>query len=226
MAGDFIARRYGGRNIAIANDGTVYGQGLAAQVRRRLRQLGVSESLYTAYQPGAEDYSALVSTLRSADIDVLYVAGYGPDAALMVRTAREQGDDLQLIGGDGLAMEEFWSVAGAAGEGTIFSARRSIHPDSDAAGIRASFRLRGLGPGSTGVGAYAAVEVWARAVERAGTFKLAAVADQLRHGRFRTILGDVTFDARGDLRGAAWEMQVWRNGDHGPIDLSTTAPSN
>jgi branched-chain amino acid transport system substrate-binding protein len=218
VGGDVLADLWPGKNIAIVHDGTVYGRGLAAQTRKRLRQLGMDEVIYAAYTPGAEDHDALVARLRASAVDVLYVSGSGPDAGLILRTAREQGDDLQLVGGDALGMEEFWTVAGKAGEGTIFSARPAIYYDSDAAVIRAAFRVRGLGPGASGIGAYAAVEVWAEAVERAGTADLAAVAHELRRGHFRTVLGPVSFDARGDLQDAAWELQVWSDGDYAPLD--------
>jgi branched-chain amino acid transport system substrate-binding protein len=225
MAAEFLARAYPNKKIAIVHDGTLYGQGLAAETRTNLRRWGMVETLYAAYAPGAQDYAALAALLRAKAIDVLYVGGYGPDAGLILRTARAQGHDLQLVGGDGLGMEEFWSVAGAAGEGTIFSARPSIHRDSDVAAIRAALRLGGPGPGSGGTGAYAAVAAWAQAVERAGTDDLAAVARELRRGRYRTVLGPVAFDRKGDLQGAAWEMQVWSDGDYAPLDGRFTAPS-
>jgi branched-chain amino acid transport system substrate-binding protein len=226
LGGDFLAQRYAGRRIAIIHDGTVYGKGLAAETRKSLRRRGMVEALYAAYTPGQQDYTALVARLRSASIDALYVGGYGPDAGRIVRTAREQGDDLQLIGGDGLGMDEFWAVAGAAGEGTIFSARPAISWRSDGAAGRAASSLREAGPGAGGVGAYAAVEVWAEAVERAGTDDLRAVEAELRRGRFSTVLGRVAFDDKGDLRGAGWEMQIWSDGDYEPLDWRPAVPSN
>lgn len=225
VAADFLARRYAGSRIAIVHDGTLYGRGLAANTRRQLRLRGVVETLYAAYPAGAKDYDALVASLRDAAIDVLYVGGLGPDAGLIVRSARQRGDSLQLVGGDGLAMAEFWAAAGEAGEGTIFSTRPSVVHDSDAMAIRAAFRLRGLGPGTGGFGAYAAVEVWAQAVARAGTVESAAVAHELRRGRFRSVLGPVAFDTKGDLEGAAWEMQVWSHGDYAPLDQRLAVPS-
>src|SRR5918996_1460400 len=225
MAGDFLARHYRDRNIAIVNDASVYGHGLAAQTRRRLRQLGVVEELYTSYTPGEDDYAPLAARLRRHAIDVLYVGGYGPDAGAILRSARARGDDLQLIGGDGLRGEEFWTVAGEAGEGTIFSARSAIRWHSEAAVQRTALRVRGRGPGAGGIGAYAAVEVWAQAVERARTTDLATVADQLRRGRFQTVLGIVAFDDKGDLRGAGWQMQIWSDGDYEPLEGHLAASS-
>jgi branched-chain amino acid transport system substrate-binding protein len=221
LAGDFLARAYRGRNIAILHDGSVYGRGLAAQTRLRLRQLGVVETLHAAYSPGEPRYDELAVRLGRHAIDVLYVGGYGADAGAIVRSAREQGNDLKLVGGDALGAEEFWTAAGEAGEGTIFSARPAIRRHAAAAAVRAA--LRGRGPGPGGIAAYAAVEVWAQAVERAGTAALAPVATQLRRGRFQSVLGQVAFDPKGDLRGAGWEMQVWSDGDHAPLDRRIAA---
>jgi branched-chain amino acid transport system substrate-binding protein len=226
LAGDFLARGYRGKNIAIVHDGTVYGQGLAVQTRLRLRQLGVVEALYAAYPPGRQDYNELVARLRCHAIDVLYVGGYGADAGAILRAARARGDDVQLVGGDAIGAEEFWAAVGKAGEGTIFSARPTIRWHADSAALRTALRVRGRGPGAGGIGAYAAVEVWAQAVERAGTPDLALVADELRRGRFHTVLGRVAFDDNGDLRGAGWEMQVWSHGDYGPLDRHFVSSRN
>ena len=218
LAGDFLADGWPDKAIAILHDGSIYGEGLAAETRKRLRQWGVTEAIYDSYTPGAMDYSALVSRLQRAGIAVLYIGGYGPDAGLIVRTARQRGDDhLQPIGSDGFGMDEFWIVAGLAGEGTIFTDRPDVRGQPEAAAVLAEFRARGLGPRPFGIGAYAAVQVWAQAVERAGSVDLAAVAGALRHGRFDTVLGRVAFDDRGDLTGAAWQWQVWTNGDHKPL---------
>ena len=222
LAGDFLADRWAERRIAILHDGSVYGEGLAAQTRQRLRQRGVTEVIYDAYTPGTTDYAALVARLQRAGIDALYIGGYGPDAGRIVRTAPERGDDLQLSGGHGLGMDEFWLAAGAAGEGTIFTGRPDARGLPEAAAVLAAFRARGLGPRPFGIGAYAAVEVWAQAVERAGTLEPAAVARTLRRGWFDTVLGPIAFDDKGDLEGTGWQWQVWTNGDHRPLDRDAT----
>lgn len=218
LAGDFLADHWADRRIAIMHDGTVYGEGLASETRHRLRQRGVQETVYGAYEPGSKDYATLIARLQSAGIDVLYVGGYGPDAGLILRTARERGDDLQMIGPDGLGMDEFWRAAGSAGNGTIFSRSRDGGGSLTAAAILAKFEELGLGPNVGGLGSYAAVQVWAQAAERAGSAEPAAVARMLRRGRFDSLLGKVSFDDKGDLEGAVWQWYVWRNGRTVPLD--------
>jgi branched-chain amino acid transport system substrate-binding protein len=222
LAGDFLADRFGHRRLAILHDGSIYGEGLAQQARKQLRARGAREVLYDRYTPAAADYTRLLRRLQEARIDVLYIGGYGPDAGLIVRTARKRGDDLQLIGGDGLDMDGFWSVAGASGERTIFSGRPDVRNRPDAAAVLERFRRRGLGTRTAGLGAYAAVQVWAQAVERAGTLELAPVARAMRRSSFGTVLGRVAFDGKGDLEGAAWQWKVWTDGAYVPLEHSPT----
>jgi branched-chain amino acid transport system substrate-binding protein len=221
LAGNFLADHWRGRKIAILHDGSTYGEGLAQQARKQLHAHGVAEAMYDIYSPGVMDYLALVMRLEQAGIKVLYIGGYGPDAGLIIRTVRERGDRrLQLIGGDGVDMDEFWTIAGPAGDGTIFSARPNVHLQPDAAAVLEAFRARGLMARRSGLGAYAAVQVWAQAFERAGTTELAAVARALRRGRFDSVVGRVAFDDNGDLSGAGWQWQMWTNGTSVPLDLS------
>lgn len=219
LAGDFLAAHWARERIAILHDGTTYGEGLAAETRQRLEERGVSEVIYDAYVPGQHDYQPLVDRLRQARIEILYVGGAGPDAALILRTARMQGYRLRLVGGDGLGMDEFWTVAGAAGEGTIFSRRRAGRSTPETAAVLKEFENRGLGTRPGGIGAYAAVQVWAKAVERAGTDQFRVLTNMLRRGRFETVLGPVSFDAKGDLKGAGWEWHVWTEGNYVPFLL-------
>jgi branched-chain amino acid transport system substrate-binding protein len=222
IAGDFLADRFGHRRLAILHDGSTYGEGLAEQARKRLRARGETEVIYDRYRPAAADYTELLRRLRQARIDVLYIGGYGPDAGLMLRTTRESGDDLQMIGGDGLEMDGFWSIAGEFGERTIFSGRPDVRNRPDAAAVLERFRSRGLRPLTAGLGTYAAVQVWAQAVARAGTPELAAVTGALRRGRFNTVLGRVAFDGKGDLEGGAWQWKVWTDGAYVPLDQLAT----
>jgi branched-chain amino acid transport system substrate-binding protein len=218
LAGDFLADRFAQGRIAIVHDGSTYGEGLAREARKQLRARGKSEVIYALYTPHASDYSDLLAQLRQAQIDVLYVGGYGPDAGLILRTARALGDDLQLIGGDGISMDGFWSIAGVLGERTIFSDRPEVRDRPDAAALIERFRSRGLGTRMAGLEAYATVQVWAQAVERARTFESAAVERMLRRARFDTVLGRVNFDSKGDLEGAAWQWKTWIDGDYVPLN--------
>jgi branched-chain amino acid transport system substrate-binding protein len=222
LAADLLAGRYEGARIAIVHDGTTYGAGLAQQTRRMLWAHDVREQLFLRYIPGADDYDDLVAQLIDAAVDVVYVGGYGPDAALILKSARARGAGFQMVGGDALAMDEFWSIAGEAGDGTIFTRPATRVDVAGADRLLERFKQRGLGERPGGLGIYAAVQGWAAAVERSGTAKPLVVARTLRRGRFDTILGRISFDRKGDLVGAGWDWHIWQDGRFRPLDETAT----
>ena len=66
---------------------------------------------------------------------------------------------------------------------------------------------------------YAAVQAWAQAVQRAGTFETKAVADALRASEFDTVLGRIGFDGKGDVTGYdTFVWYVWEEGKYAPVE--------
>jgi branched-chain amino acid transport system substrate-binding protein len=224
LAGDFLADRWAGQQIAILHDGSTYGEGLAKETRKQLRSRGEAEAIYGLYTPGQNDYQPLMKKLRQAAIDVLYVGGYGPDAGLILKTARAEAEAIQMVGGDGLGMDEFWSVAAGAGEGAIFSGRPIASTDATVKELLSQFQRRGLSARTGILGAYAAVQVWAQAAERAGTVDLVPVANALRRGHFATVLDRVSFDDKGDMVDAQWQWKMWSRGAHSPLAVDSFRP--
>jgi branched-chain amino acid transport system substrate-binding protein len=88
-----------------------------------------------------------------------------------------------------------------------------------AAPVVAKFRAEGYEPEGWTLYAYAVIQVWAQAVEKAGTFDAAAVVKALHHNEFDTALGRLGFDAKGDVTGVdSFIWYVWQNGDYAPVD--------
>ena len=57
-------------------------------------------------RPGERDYSRIVSRLKQAGIDVIYIGGYHTEAGLIIRQAKEQGMNATLVGGDALVTND------------------------------------------------------------------------------------------------------------------------
>jgi branched-chain amino acid transport system substrate-binding protein len=199
LAGDLLADHWVNKRIAIAHDGQAYGRGLAEQVKERLNRHGVREAVFVEYAPRETDYVALLEQLHAASIEVLYVGGYSPEIGLIIRYARERGLDFQLISGDGLSTGEFWAVAGPAGEGTLFTSFNDPSQDPRSAEVMARARLQE--PSGRVLYCYAAVQVWAQAVAKAGTLDTKEVMRVLHEAEFDTVLGRIGFDEKGDVKG-------------------------
>lgn len=212
IAGDYLADNWGDRKIAIVHDGTAYGKGLADETRMQLNKRGASEAIYEAYIPGERDYSKLLSKMQATGIDILYVGGYSTEAALMLRQSRNQGYDLQLVSGDALATDEFWMITGAAGEGTLMTFFSDPRNNTEAESVVKRFRETGYEPEGNTLYSYAAVQVWAQAIERAGSLDLDAVIESLRDHQFETVLGKIDFDEGGDVTTPGFAWYVWKDG--------------
>ena len=219
MAAEYLAEHWRGRDVAIVHDGQAYGKGVAEAARERLHERGVSEVMFDAIEPGQVDYSGLIDKLQAEGIDALYFGGYTAEAGLIIRQARGRGYDLQMIGSDALITEYFWHLAGPAAVGVMFVSMADPRVNREAAAIVEQFRADGYEPEGTTLYSYAAVEVWAQAVEKAGTVEPEAVAAALRGHEFDTVLGRIGFDDKGDVYGyEPFVWYVWQQGNYAPVD--------
>ena len=215
VAGDYIASHFKADKIAVLNDNTAYGKGLADQTEKELEAKGVKPALVAAYTPGEKDYSALVSRLKDAGIGVIYLGGYHTEAGLIIRQAKEQGMSPILVGGDALVTKEFWQIAGPAGEGAMMTFSPDLGKRPDAAAVVAKFKDRGIDPEGYTLYSYAAVQVWAEAAAKAGGTDPHKVADTLKTGGpWQSVVGPVSFDAKGDVQGPTYVFYVWKDGTY------------
>lgn len=224
VAGDYLVEASGEQRVAIVHDGQVYGRGVAEEVRSRLRQRGARESLIETVTSGQTDFGGLVERLDKAEIDVVFFSGYMAEAGLLIRQARARLPDLQFVVPDGVQGDDFPLIGGTAIEGVLMTSFPDPRLNPAAAQVVADFRAEGFEPSGGGgtLQAYAAVEAWVEAVERAGSTDGKAVAAALRGGTFETVLGRIGFDHKGDVTG--YETFVWYEWTtEGPVPTEPTA---
>ena len=203
------------KKIAILNDNTAYGKGLADETKKSLNANGVTEALYASYTPGERDYSAIVSRMKQAGIDVIYVGGYHTETGLIARQAKEQGMNITMVGGDALATTEFWQISGPAGENTLMTFPSDPRKRPTAAAAVAAFKAKGFDPEGYTLYTYAAIQVWAEAAKKAASTDAKKVADALHSGAtWNSVLGGITFDKKGDITNADYVFYVWKNGNY------------
>jgi branched-chain amino acid transport system substrate-binding protein len=217
VAGKHLADTFKNKKIAIIHDKTAYGKGLADETKQAMNAAGKKEALYEAYTAGEKDYTALVSKLKQAGIDVLYVGGYHTEAGLIVRQMRDQGMKTVLVAGDALVTQEYWQITGAAGEGTLMTFSPDPRKVPAAAALVKRFRDKGIEPEGYVLYTYAAVEAWKQAVEKAHSLDPKKVIEALNTGKFQTVLGRFTFDKKGDPTLEPYVFYVWKDGSYSQI---------
>jgi len=218
VAGAYLAKNFGDKNIAIIDDKTAYGRGLADEVKKTLNAAGIQEVLNESYTAGEKDYSALVSKLKQADVGALFVGGYHTEAGLILRQMRDQGMDTVLMGGDALVTQEYWSITGPAGEGTLMTFSPDPRKNPAAAEVVARFEEKGIEPEGYVLYTYAAMQAWKAAAEKAGTTDAPAVVKALNENEFDTVIGKFRFDDKGDPNLPPYAVYRWSNGQYEQLE--------
>ena len=188
----------------------------ASPTRRRRRWSGGGKKadLYEAYTAGEQDYTALVTKLKNEGIGVVYVGGYHTEAGLIKRQMVEQGMDAVL------------DVGRRAGHRRILGDHRRCrrrHADDllagsaqepDATAVVEALRAKGIEPEGYVLYTYAAIQAWAQAVETAKSTEHAAVVKALDAGTFKTVLGTLEFDDKGDVSLPGYVFYEWKEGKY------------
>jgi branched-chain amino acid transport system substrate-binding protein len=214
----FISLKYPGKNVAIVQDKTAYGQGLADQVQKTLHNLGITEKMYESTNRGERDYSSLLSKLKDNHIDVLFYGGYHTEAGLIVRQMRDQGMRTVFIGDDDLTTREFWSITGDAGENAFMSFNSDPRTKPEAADAVKYMRAKGLDPEGSTLYSYAAVQIVAEAIRRAGVMDIKKTIAAMHEGSYATVIGDISFDTKGDVTKPDYIIYRWTKGAYSPVE--------
>jgi branched-chain amino acid transport system substrate-binding protein len=220
MVADYLAEHWASKGIAILDDGTTWGAGVADGARRRLQERGVRVVVDETITPDKPEYSDVVSRMQGAGVEVLFLGGYHREAGLILRQARDQGYDLQLIANSAMALEDFPMIVGPELEGTVMVAVTDMRSSSQAKDVVERFRAQGHEPAGVTLNAYAAVEVWSQAATAAGSVDLNAVLEAMHSRQFDTVLGKIGFDENGEVTGFdPWQWFVWQaDGTYVPLE--------
>ena len=216
IAGAYIAKNFPDAKIAVIHDKTPYGQGLADETKKALEANGVKEALYEGVNVGDKDFSALIAKMKEAGVSVVYWGGLHTEAGLIMRQMADQGLKAQFMSGDGIVSNELASIAGDAVNGTLMTFAPDPRKNPAAKEVVEKFRAAGFEPEAYTLYSYAAVQVMVEAANKAGSNDPAKVAEMLKSGGpWKTAIGELSFDEKGDTTGNNYVIYEWKKGDDG-----------
>lgn len=215
VAAEYIAKHFPDAKIAVLDDNSTYGKGIADQVRGNLKGLGVKITYNASYTAGDKDYSALISRMKQEGISLVYMGGYYSDMGLIMRQGVAQGFNPQYFSEDAAVTSALWQISGPAAQGMLMTFPPPAEKDPAAAKVVAELAALKEDPSGYVLYSYATVQVWAEAAEKAGTTDPTKVAAELKSGGpWQSVLGPLTFDAKGDVLNAAYAIYKWDNGNY------------
>ena len=132
IAARFVLERFKDKKVAIVDDKSTAGKGLADEMKKTFNAGGGKEVLAEEINPGEKDYSALIAKVKESGAELLFYGGQHTEAGLIVRQMHDQGVTTTLIGGDVISNSEFGAIGGDAAAGTLITSFPDLTPFSHA----------------------------------------------------------------------------------------------
>jgi len=202
MVKDLQAKR-----VAIVDDKTAYGEGLANEVERSLRAANVTIVGRERTTDKETDFKSILTRIKNKNADVVFHGGMDATGGLMMKQARELGMKAQFAFGDGACTDEMAQLAGAAGEGLACS-QAGLPASAASKEFRDAFIPK---YGETKLYApffYDATNVVIEAMKRADSVDPAKFGPEIYNVSMQGATGKIEFDAKGDRRNA--DMTIFR----------------
>ena len=203
------------QTVAVFFDNDDYGRGLRDSFKKSADLVGLSIVADEAYDRDTTDYKAQLTKIKSADPDLIFIAGLYSQAGLILSQARESGISAQFFGADGVDSPKLLEIAGAAANGIYITTPFifGLEGNEEAEQVNEAFKKKfNKSPDTWAALTYDAVGMIAEAIAKGGE-KRKAIRDYLGglpspEKGYRGITGLTYFDEHGDCLKPAYVKQV------------------
>jgi len=201
VLGNYITGTLHAKRVAIVDDGTAYGQGLAAEVEKTVKATGATIVAHEFTNDKATDFKAILTNIKSKSPDVIFHGGMDATGAPMLRQMRELGITAQFMQGDGGCTPEFIKLASEAANGYKCSqAGLPVNLMPNAQDFKARLEKKFSPVQLYAPYVYDATSVLIAAMQKANSIDPAKYLPVLTNINYDGVTGKIEFDDRGDIR--------------------------
>ncbi len=216
----FAANTLKVKNVAVIDDSTAYGQGLADAFENTIKSLGAKIVAREHTTDKDTDFKAILTRIKGKKPDLIMFGGIDPQAAPMVKQMKEIAIKAKYIGGDGMQTPNFIKLAGDASEGAMASIPGL--PKEQMPGGK-EFLEKYKAKFNQGVELFApmgydAVMVFIDAMKRAGSADPAKFLPEVGKTSYQGVIGPIAFDDKGDLKDGPITIYVVKGGQWVPLE--------
>ena len=225
----YIANELKAHAVALVDDKTAYGEGLATEVEKTLRKSGVTIVGRERTTDKETDFKAILTRIKAKNPDAVFHGGMDATGGLLLKQARELGIKAVFAFGDGACTDEMAQLTGsAAGEGLACS-QAGLPAAAATREFRDAFTAK---YGETKLYApffYDATNVVIEAMKRADSTDPAKFGPEIYNVSLAGATGKIEFDAKGDRKDAEMTIFRMRSGKIVPVAIvkgGVTSPFN
>ena len=214
VLGDFAVKTLGAKSIAIIDDRSAYGKGLADEFESAVKQAGGAIMTREFTDKTKIDFTAILTTIKGLNPDLIFYCGMDAQAGPMMKQIKNLGVTANFLGGDGIQTRQFTVLSGAEGEG-VYASSPGLPLEQMAGGSEFRDKYKQVYREDIQLYApyaYDATSVMIDAMKRANSVDPATYSPLLRGADFLGVTGRIRFDERGDLKGGSISLYRVTNG--------------
>ncbi len=223
--GKYAVKELKGKNIAVIDDRTAYGQGVASEFEKSAKNAGGTIVGHEFTTDKAADFMAILTSLKAKKPDVIFFGGMDSVAGPMLRQMKQLGIAAKFMGGDGVCTAELPKLAaGDLADGQVFCAEAGGVEGAQKKGMD-DFRARFKATTKNEVQVYApysydAVGVIVAAMVKAGSYEPAKYLPVLAQTKgYPGVTGTISFDDKGDVLNGALTLYTYKAGNREAIGV-------
>ena len=211
------------KTLAIVDDSTAYGKGLADQFEKAAQALGITVLSHDATNDKAVDFRAILTKIKGENPDAVMIGALDPTGGPFARQAKQLGLRARILGGDGLCTEKLPSLAGEAADNVVCTeAGKALEKMPQGAAFEAKYEKRFGEPIQIYAPfSYDAVYILVDAMKRADSVDPAKILAAMPSTNYAGITGQTTFDAHGDLAHGVITLYTYKAGKKVLLDMVT-----
>jgi branched-chain amino acid transport system substrate-binding protein len=226
VLGDFAVKQLGAKKIAIIDDRSAYGQGLADEFEKAAKAAGAEIVAREFTTDRSTDFMAILTAVKGKGPDLLFFGGMDAQGGPMIKQFKTLGLGAKFLMGDGGSTPEFIKLAGGTAEGA-YSSLPGVPLDKMPGGKEFADRFTAK-YGQIQLYApycYDAVNVMIAAMQKAGSADPAKYLPELANISYDGVTAKIAFDEKGDIKGGAVTLYQVRNGKWEVLETITAAPA-
>ncbi|WP_184007000.1 MULTISPECIES: branched-chain amino acid ABC transporter substrate-binding protein [unclassified Paraburkholderia] len=199
---DYAAKTLKVKTVAIVDDSTAYGQGLAVEFEKQAKADGITVLSHDASTDKAVDFRAILTKIKGEKPDAIMYGGLDGTGGPFAKQAKQLGITVKVLAGDGLCADDLAKLAGDASDNVICSiAGAPLLKMAEGPAFVERYKKRfGYAPVLNSPFAYDAVGVIVAAMKRAQSADSAKILAAMPATDYHGVLGETQFDSKGDLR--------------------------
>ena len=218
---NYAAKELKVKSVAIVDDSTAYGQGLADEFEKTAKSLGLNVTSHDATNDKAVDFRAILTKIKGENPDAIMYGGMDATGGPFAKQAKQLGLRAKVLAGDGLCSEKLSELAGDAAQNVVCSqAGMALERMTGGKNFEEKYLKRFGDPVQIYAPfTYDAVYIIVDAMKRSDSVEPAKIVAAMPNTDYRGVIGETTFDSKGDLKHGVVSLYTFKAGKKTLLDV-------